>query len=199
MTILCDKFSGHPKGSVLIYRTFNFLWKLYRELNFTLFWFSFAYIEFTDKESVDNAVNLDESLFKGRQIKVPNLKLENARKVLVSVISRWTRSKLIFFFLRLIPKEQTGQDLAQQTEDQEEEEAGVEGLGVDSSTLMQVICPDHVEGLCIGNLFCICFFATLIDLIFLHICILFCLLKGSGKNVLSIQCTSKVNTRAWSK
>lgn len=104
MTILCDKFSGHPKGSVVIYRTFNFLWKLYRELNFTLFWFSFAYIEFTDKESVDNAVNLDESLFKGRQIKVPNLKLENASKVLVSVISRWTRSKLIFFFSQVNPK-----------------------------------------------------------------------------------------------
>jgi len=44
VTILCDKFSGHPKG--------------------------FAYVEFTDKESVDNAVSLDGSLFKGRQIKV---------------------------------------------------------------------------------------------------------------------------------
>lgn len=61
---------------------------LVRVLNFTLFWFSFAYIEFTDKESVDNAVNLDESLFKGRQIKVQNLKLENVLKVLFSVISR---------------------------------------------------------------------------------------------------------------
>ena len=71
-----------------------------------------------------------------------------------------------FFFSRLIPKEQTGQDLAQQTEDQEEEEAGVEGSGVDFSTLMQVTCPDHVEGLCIGNLFCISFFAMLIDMIF---------------------------------
>lgn len=44
VTILCDKFTGHPKG--------------------------FAYIEFADKESVDNAVSLDDSLFKGRQIKV---------------------------------------------------------------------------------------------------------------------------------
>ncbi|XP_068698177.1 polyadenylate-binding protein 2-like [Montipora capricornis] len=44
VTILCDKFSGHPKG--------------------------FAYIEFTEKDGVDNAVSLDESLFKGRQIKV---------------------------------------------------------------------------------------------------------------------------------
>lgn len=35
-----------------------------------MFAFSFAYIEFADKESVDNAVSLDDSLFKGRQIKV---------------------------------------------------------------------------------------------------------------------------------
>lgn len=44
VTILCDKFSGHPKG--------------------------FAYIEFGDKDSVQTAMALDESLFKGRQIKV---------------------------------------------------------------------------------------------------------------------------------
>lgn len=44
VTILCDKFSGHPKG--------------------------FAYIEFADKDSVETATSLDESLFRGRQIKV---------------------------------------------------------------------------------------------------------------------------------
>jgi len=44
VTILCDKFTGHPKG--------------------------FAYIEFADKDSVQTATALDESLFKGRQIKV---------------------------------------------------------------------------------------------------------------------------------
>ena len=44
VTILCDKFSGHPKG--------------------------FAYIEFADKDSVQTATALDDSLFKGRQIKV---------------------------------------------------------------------------------------------------------------------------------
>ena len=44
VTILCNKFDGHPKG--------------------------FAYIEFTDKESVQMAMAMDESLFRGRQIKV---------------------------------------------------------------------------------------------------------------------------------
>ncbi|CAG2112222.1 unnamed protein product [Medioppia subpectinata] len=44
VTILCDKFTGHPKG--------------------------FAYIEFADKDSVETATALDESLFKGRQIRV---------------------------------------------------------------------------------------------------------------------------------
>ncbi|XP_046577405.1 polyadenylate-binding protein 2-B-like [Haliotis rubra] len=44
VTILCDKFTGHPKG--------------------------FAYIEFADKDSVATAMALDDSLFRGRQIKV---------------------------------------------------------------------------------------------------------------------------------
>ena len=44
VTILCNKFDGHPKG--------------------------FAYVQFTDKDSVQTAMALDDSLFKGRQIKV---------------------------------------------------------------------------------------------------------------------------------
>ncbi|KAG8455414.1 hypothetical protein GDO86_001559 [Hymenochirus boettgeri] len=44
VTILCDKYTGHPKG--------------------------FAYIEFSEKESVRTSMALDESLFRGRQIKV---------------------------------------------------------------------------------------------------------------------------------
>ncbi|XP_074865236.1 embryonic polyadenylate-binding protein 2 [Carettochelys insculpta] len=44
VTILCDKFSGHPKG--------------------------YAYVEFEDKSSVKAAVELDESVFRGRVIKV---------------------------------------------------------------------------------------------------------------------------------
>lgn len=44
VTILCNKFDGNPKG--------------------------FAYVEFVDKDSVDTAMALDDSLFRGRQIKV---------------------------------------------------------------------------------------------------------------------------------
>lgn len=44
VTIMCDKYSGQPKG--------------------------FAYIEFTEKDGVDNSLKLNESLFKGRQLKV---------------------------------------------------------------------------------------------------------------------------------
>jgi polyadenylate-binding protein 2 len=44
VTILCDKWSGHPKG--------------------------YAYIEFAEKDSVANAVHLNESILKGRQLKV---------------------------------------------------------------------------------------------------------------------------------
>nr|XP_039330897.1 embryonic polyadenylate-binding protein 2 isoform X4 [Saimiri boliviensis boliviensis] len=44
VTILCDKFSGHPKG--------------------------YAYIEFATKGSVQAAVQLDQSLFRGRVIKL---------------------------------------------------------------------------------------------------------------------------------
>ncbi|TIA70741.1 hypothetical protein E3P92_02674 [Wallemia ichthyophaga] len=44
VTILCDKFSGHPKG--------------------------YAYIEFAEPALVENASALNESLFKGRLIKV---------------------------------------------------------------------------------------------------------------------------------
>ncbi|XP_023561023.1 embryonic polyadenylate-binding protein 2 [Octodon degus] len=44
VTILCDKFSGHPKG--------------------------YAYVEFTTQRSAQAAVELDKSIFRGRVIKV---------------------------------------------------------------------------------------------------------------------------------
>merc|ERR1719201_2230053 len=44
VTILCNKFDGQPKG--------------------------FAYVEFAGGDSVDTAMALDDSLFRGRQIKV---------------------------------------------------------------------------------------------------------------------------------
>nr|CAD7586502.1 unnamed protein product [Timema genevievae] len=44
VTILCNKYDGHPKG--------------------------FAYIEFAERDSVQTAMAMDESLFRGRQIKV---------------------------------------------------------------------------------------------------------------------------------
>ncbi|SHO78757.1 Similar to S.cerevisiae protein SGN1 (Cytoplasmic RNA-binding protein) [Malassezia sympodialis ATCC 42132] len=44
VTILCDKFTGHPKG--------------------------FAYVEFADPSFVENAMVLNESLFRGRLLKV---------------------------------------------------------------------------------------------------------------------------------
>ena len=44
VTILCDKFTGRPKG--------------------------YAYVEFADKDSVTNAMALNESVFRGRPIVV---------------------------------------------------------------------------------------------------------------------------------
>lgn len=56
VTILCNRFDGHPKG--------------------------FAYIEFSDKESVQTAMALDESLFRGRQIKA-RINLRKLRKKII--------------------------------------------------------------------------------------------------------------------
>ena len=39
-------------------------------LSFCVHFCRFAYVEFTEKESVIKALDLDDSLFKGRQIKV---------------------------------------------------------------------------------------------------------------------------------
>ena len=63
VTILCDKFTGHPKGCVyprLVIAAYTN--RLCR----------YAYVEFAEPEHVDAAVTMDNSLFKGRLIKVPN-------------------------------------------------------------------------------------------------------------------------------
>lgn len=64
VTILCDKYSGHPKGYLLL----MFICIYNDVIDFCKF--RFAYIEFADKDSVETATALDESLFKGRQIRV---------------------------------------------------------------------------------------------------------------------------------
>lgn len=70
VTILCNKFDGHPKG--------------------------FAYIEFADKDSVQTAMAMDESLFRGRQIKVkfyksPKSLLNLKRKDILSFVLNFCR------------------------------------------------------------------------------------------------------------
>ncbi|NXD30643.1 PABP2 protein, partial [Spelaeornis formosus] len=69
VTILCDKFSGHPKGSVLLQGGLEGLQGVPGAL-LTLFLHSYAYIEFEEQSSVKAAVELDESVFRGRVIKV---------------------------------------------------------------------------------------------------------------------------------
>lgn len=64
VTILCNKFDGQPKG--------------------------FAYVEFTDKDSVSTAMALDESLFRGRQIKVMP---KRTNKPGLSTTNRFPRSR----------------------------------------------------------------------------------------------------------
>lgn len=73
VTILCDKFSGHPKGSVWGYGRLGSvggagpsLFQCLPPLSSP----SYAYIEFASQSSVKAAVGLDESTFRGRVIKV---------------------------------------------------------------------------------------------------------------------------------
>ncbi|XP_038004546.1 embryonic polyadenylate-binding protein 2 isoform X3 [Motacilla alba alba] len=69
VTILCDKFSGHPKGSVLCAGCPRGSAGCPRGSAHT-FPHSYAYIEFEEQSSVKAAVELDESIFRGRVIKV---------------------------------------------------------------------------------------------------------------------------------
>ncbi|GFY70880.1 polyadenylate-binding protein 2 [Trichonephila inaurata madagascariensis] len=71
VTIQCDKYSGHPKG--------------------------YAYIEFADKDSVSTSTALDESLFRGRQIKVVP---KRTNRPGISTTNRPPRGR----FRRLLPR-----------------------------------------------------------------------------------------------
>jgi hypothetical protein len=64
ITILCDKFTGHPKGSVR--RSCCLQRSVVSDVDFS----RFAYVEFAESEFVDAAMALDNSLFRGRLIKV---------------------------------------------------------------------------------------------------------------------------------
>ena len=60
VTILCDRFTGHPKGYVPSPEHRVFLMCVSR----------YAYVEFAEPEHVDAAVAMDNSLFRGRLLKV---------------------------------------------------------------------------------------------------------------------------------
>lgn len=67
VTILCDKYTGHPKGYLL----FNVVNQLMLKIIYYSFTFlRFAYVEFADPGGMRNAMAMDESLLRGRQIKV---------------------------------------------------------------------------------------------------------------------------------
>lgn len=63
VTILCDKFTGHPKGYVCVTPI----------LNDTYYFARYAYVEFAEPSFVETALALNQSLFKGREIKVLSL------------------------------------------------------------------------------------------------------------------------------
>ncbi|KAG6890945.1 hypothetical protein C0995_000902 [Termitomyces sp. Mi166 len=60
VTILCDKFTGHPKG--------------------------YAYVEFAESEHIDAALAMNDSLFRGRLIKVGDLCLMKLLVVIIEVV-----------------------------------------------------------------------------------------------------------------
>lgn len=67
ITILCDKLTGRPKGFVS-FHVFFFLFCFCFVVNY---WLNrHAYVEFADAAAVANAIMLNDSLFKGRQLKV---------------------------------------------------------------------------------------------------------------------------------
>lgn len=72
VTILCDKFTGHPKGCVS---------SLFEEIHSSHAFRSFAYVEFAEPEHIETALTMDNSLFRGRLIKV-NHPVSSTRSIL---------------------------------------------------------------------------------------------------------------------
>jgi polyadenylate-binding protein 2 len=67
VTILCDKFTGHPKGYVSSFVLGDTL------LTRSCGKLRYAYVEFSEPEHIDAALAMDNSLFRGRLIKVRKL------------------------------------------------------------------------------------------------------------------------------
>lgn len=61
---------NQDNGAVMLSFYFLLYFSSWKTIEFFDVFSSFAYIEFADKESVRTAMALDESLFRGRQIKV---------------------------------------------------------------------------------------------------------------------------------
>lgn len=70
---MCNKFDGHPKG--------------------------FAYIEFAERDSVQTAMALDETMFRGRQIKVLP---KRTNRPGLSVTNRYSKNMFLKDFLCIL-------------------------------------------------------------------------------------------------
>lgn len=64
VTILCDKFTGHPKGYGSMFNCETSVWFADGVSS------RYAYVEFAEPEHVDAALAMNDSLFRGRLIKV---------------------------------------------------------------------------------------------------------------------------------
>lgn len=107
VTILCNKVDGHPKG--------------------------FAYIEFGSKDFVETALAMNDTLFRGRQIKV-----------------QFWNDKLFynnykFEICRLIQSEQIDQVYRQQTDFPAVSEAELQGLLHEEVVVMQLPTVEPVD------------------------------------------------------
>lgn len=73
---MCNKFDGHPKG--------------------------FAYIEFAERDSVQTAMAIDESMFRGRQIKVMP---KRTNRPGLSVTNRCFKNTLHVYYIYMFLKD----------------------------------------------------------------------------------------------